>query len=723
MPHTIDNILKPIYFDKFKEFLIGRLNLPAETVDRLKSMTPLQINSLPVNLNVHRHEITKAMSEYLGMSYMEYIDAKDVQKGAISLAFAQSHNVLVAKDKEGQSIFIINNPFDLDLIDTLNKHFGPDCMKKIALADSENIQNIILELQDHPIKVAPVARRRENSAAAAGKESDKNPDERKTDITGIKSEFIVSAANDILKAAVLERASDIHIEPKKGNTVVRLRVDGDLREKSVLDSKEGNMIISRFKALGGMDIAERRKPQDGASEMSIGGSNFKLRLATTSTPHGESLIIRLLQSEVKSKALIDLGMSDSQVKSMTSFSKRSEGLILMVGPTGSGKTTTIYSFLSIIEHGPRSIISVEDPVEYRIPFANQQQVNDKAGVTFESLLKSAVRQDPDVLFIGEVRDPFSAKIAMDFASTGHLTISTLHTTNATTAMFRLERLGISRGTMADALKGIVAQRLIKKLCPHCKRIRPITFKEAELLGNYTNDIPTDIAEPAGCRKCSNTGYYGREGIYEVIDFDKEISEMVRSGEQIYKIREFMRRRGDQMLSDHALHKVRTLTFSLDDIYVNLLIEETRPTITEEEVKTQAVQTPVVNETQRSAYRIMVVEDEPVTQKLIKKILDDTGYSVITAGDGIEALMTLGKGNYDLILSDVSMPNMDGFKLMEMLNQKGVTTPVIFLTMKEDPEDEVKGLELGAVDFIKKPINKNLLLTRIRKILNENRNLI
>ena len=384
---------------------------------------------------------------------MEYIDVNDVQKEAISLVYAQSHNVLVAKDKEGQTIFIINNPFDFDLIDTLKKLFGRDSIKNISLADAETIQNIFLELQDNPIKVAPVAKRRENNTFAASKGSNNNPDEREIDATGIKSEFIVSAANDILKAAVLDRASDIHIEPKKGNTIVRLRVDGDLREKRVLDSKEGNMIISRFKALGGMDIAERRRPQDGASEMRIGGSNFKLRLATTSTPHGESLIVRLLQSEVKPKALNDLGMSESQIKSMTNFSKRSEGLILMVGPTGSGKTTTIYSFLSIIEHGPRSIISVEDPVEYRIPFANQQQVNDKAGVTFESLLKSAVRQDPDVLFIGEVRDPFSAKIAMDFASTGHLTISTLHTTNATTAMFRLERLGVSRGYDGRCLEG------------------------------------------------------------------------------------------------------------------------------------------------------------------------------------------------------------------------------------------------------------------------------
>jgi type II secretory ATPase GspE/PulE/Tfp pilus assembly ATPase PilB-like protein/ActR/RegA family two-component response regulator len=721
MPHTIDNILKPVHFDKFKEFLANRLILSSENKDQLATLTPFQINSLPTYLDIHRHEITKAMSEYLNMPYMDYIDVKDIQKEAISLAFAKSHNVLVARNNEGQTILIINNPFNMDLIDTLRKLFGHDSTKNISLADSETIQNVLLELQNHPVKVVPIAKKREGTTSAASKEINDNPYERQTDTSGIKTEFIVSAANDILKAAVIDRASDIHIEPKKGNTVVRLRIDGDLREKSVLGSKEGNMMISRFKALGGMDIAERRKPQDGASEMSIGGSNFKLRLATTSTPHGESLIIRLLQSEVKPKTLNELGMSDSQIRSMTNFSRRGEGLILMVGPTGSGKTTTIYSFLSIIEHGTRSIISVEDPVEYRIPFANQQQVNDKAGVTFESLLKSAVRQDPDVLFIGEVRDPFSAKIAMDFASTGHLTISTLHTTNATTAMFRLERLGVSRGTMADALKGIVAQRLIKKLCSHCKQIRSISLEEIELLRNYTEDIPTDIAEPVGCPKCKNTGYYGREGIYEVIDFDAEIFEMVRAGEQIYRIREFMRQRGDLMLSEQAIYKVRRLTFSLKDVHENLLAEETKSTVTRQDIKAQTIQPPIGDETPKRIHTIMVVEDEPVTQKLIRKILEDKGYNVVMAGDGIEALMNIGKGNYDLILSDVSMPNLDGFKFIEMLNQKGISTPVIFLTMKEDPEDEVKGLELGAADFIKKPINKNLLLTRIGRILNGERN--
>jgi type II secretory ATPase GspE/PulE/Tfp pilus assembly ATPase PilB-like protein len=194
---------------------------------------------------------------------------------------------------------------------------------------------------------------------------------------------------------------------------------------------------------------------------------------------------------------------------------------MIVGPTGSGKTTTIYSLFSKIDCQTKSLISIEDPVEYIIPFANQQQVNEKVGVTFEALLKSSVRQDPDILYIGEIRDKYSANVAIDFASTGHITVTTMHTSNATTAIFRLERLGIDRGIIADNLLCVIGQRLIKKLCTQCRKIVHISEEEKNMLSSFTNEIPSQVAQPMGCPKCNNTGYYGREGIYEVIKFDHD----------------------------------------------------------------------------------------------------------------------------------------------------------------------------------------------------------
>lgn len=255
-------------------------------------------------------------------------------------------------------------------------------------------------------------------------------------------EAVLRLADRLIARAIADRASDIHIEPKGTETVVRLRVDGDMREIVALKKDTSLMVVSRLKAMAGMDIAERRRPQDGVIEMKVNGQAYKLRIATTATPDGESLIMRVLEPGANAKPLEDLGMTPDQVETMRAMASATQGLILVVGPTGSGKTTTIFSMLSQVDTRSRSLISVEDPVEYRIPFANQQQVNDKAGITFESLLKLAMRQDPDILFLGEVRDPFSAKASMDFASTGHLTISTLHTSNATSAVFRLERLNL-----------------------------------------------------------------------------------------------------------------------------------------------------------------------------------------------------------------------------------------------------------------------------------------
>jgi type IV pilus assembly protein PilB len=249
----------------------------------------------------------------------------------------------------------------------------------------------------------------------------------------IEKRPIVHISNSILYTAVTERASDIHIEPKEKETSVRYRIDGDLQDLYRMKKQTGAMVISRLKALAGLDIAERMRPQDGAVEIMADGRTFKLRLATTSTPNGESLVIRVLEPSAKPKKMSDLGMMDAQVAAMIDLAARRYGLILVVGPTGSGKTTTIYSFLAHVDTRTRSLISVEDPVEYRIPDANQQQVNEKAGVTFDALLKSSVRQDPDILYLGEIRDGFSARISVDFASTGHMTVSTLHTNNATTA--------------------------------------------------------------------------------------------------------------------------------------------------------------------------------------------------------------------------------------------------------------------------------------------------
>lgn len=697
------DIAQTLNFTQFKDFLGMKLNLPLSKREKLSRIKVSEIYSAAKNFNLSAAEIVQYIAQFSGMNYLPAINPASIQLGKLPTPFCQKNNIVPIKDESGRDVFILSNPFDWELLDLLKTSFK-DQPYHLAVTNPSTISSLFID---------------EGLEKVLGEE-DKEMEEQlmmssaQTSEQEIAKHPIISIANSMLSSAVAERASDIHIEPKEEQNVIRFRVDGDLNEMFSIKKRTGAMLISRLKVLANMDIAEKRKPQDGAFTAVIDNKTYILRLATTSTIHGESLIIRLLNAYEKPKDLEQLGMTTDQSRILTNLANRNQGLILVVGPTGSGKTTTIYSILNKIDYKSRSIVSVEDPVEYRIPFINQEQVKEKGKVTFEALLKSVVRQDPDILFLGEIRDNYSATTVMNFASTGHLSVSTLHTTNATTAIFRLERLEIDRGTMADSFIGIVAQRLLKKLCPHCREIVPISEEETKMLSSFITEIPQKVAHPVGCLKCNNTGYYGREGVYEIINFDPELSEMVRSNVPISEMRSFAYKRGDYLISHHALEKLKNFVFPPKDVYEKILVEEVG--LQKLTPKTIVPGMPPGQEKRKEKRRILVVEDDVVTRTLLAKILESEGYTPMLAKDGIDALLHMEKSDYDLILSDVDMPNLDGFKVLEMKDQMGIKTPVIFLTSKSDPEDERRGFELGAMDYIKKPIQREILLLRIKKVV-------
>jgi type II secretory ATPase GspE/PulE/Tfp pilus assembly ATPase PilB-like protein len=730
--------IQPSDFIRFKEFLCAEADLTKEVRFRISNTVPSDIYRVSEGLDIPEETLARYMASFTSLDYVSRINTEDIRLGVLPSAFSKSNHVIAVQYPSGKKSFIISNPFDLELVDTLVNLFRMEGSSIISITPPSNIDSLLgestLKVKDDPLQQAttrPLTDRKSRDALEnVGNGSREKP--------------VTKITNSILNAAVTERASDIHIEPKEEDTLVRFRIDGDLRNAFSLKKLTGVMVISRLKIIGGLDIAEKRKPQDGAFVVDLGGRSFNIRLSTTSTPNGESLVMRLLEPYSEPKKLEELGMLPSQTKTMVRIANKSSGIILIVGATGSGKTTTIYSLLHNVDHEKRSLMSVEDPVEYRMPFVNQQQVNEKAGVTFEALLKTAVRQDPDVLFMGEVRDSFSAKIAINFSSTGHLTITTLHTSNATTAIFRLERLGVERGIMASALLAVVAQKLVKKLCPHCKKVVPVSPEEVNMFRPFTDDIPSMVAHASGCEKCFNTGYIGREGVYEVLELDQQLSDLVSSNVPVSEIREFIRKRGDFLISSHAIHKVKNLIVSPEDIYEKVLAEE----LTEKDIfvgkglpekKSDITGIPAdqtgieknsggerispgesdrnlssLDTTEKPA--VLVVEDDEDTRKLTVHLLEKGGYQVFTADDGVEALLYLGNRRFDLILSDVDMPNLDGFKLLEMMGQKEIGTPVIMLTSRIDSEDEEKGLELGAIDYIKKPFKKELLLLRVKRTL-------
>jgi type IV pilus assembly protein PilB len=717
-PGLVDGRLLNPDFSKFKKYLVDRFaRSDVERQGLLKGKIS-DLYTLAGIIGMTEKDFTKVVAEYLHLPHVTFVDYDNLRTQLLPGEFCRWNLVVPMIDNEGNTAFLLSNPFDWELLDVLKKNPPPDQRLRLVITDPTHIRGLLNRNPDQLKRSAQAAAEwqqpefLEEEGAEIPVSTTVIEDVGPISEADIEQRPVVYVSNNILYTAVMERASDIHIEPKENETVVRYRIDGDLRDIFHLKRQTGTMVISRLKALASLDITERLKPQDGSVEIMVSERKFKLRLATTSTPNGESLIIRVLEPTSKPKDLKELGMTGAQVRTMEDFSTRRYGLILVVGPTGAGKTTTIYSFLSHLDTKSRSLITVEDPVEYRIPNANQQQVNDKAGVTFEALLKSSVRQDPDILYMGEIRDNFSARVSVDFASTGHMAISTLHTNNATTAIFRLERLGVVREVMAEALLGIIAQRLLKKLCPFCKDVRPITKAEAELLSPFTNELPSSVAHPVGCPKCRD-GYSGREGIYEIIAFDQDLLGKIRDGMPISELRDFIHRRGDYLISHHGVEKVKNHIFPVKDVYEKVLVEEIRSPAKGEEAAPARKETP---EQPSGTASILVVEDDPDNQLLISKILTNQGYDVSVAGDGIDALMVLAKKRFDLILSDINMPNLDGFKFLELINQKGIKAPLMFLTARAEEEDEVKGLELGALDYLKKPIKKDALLLRVKKAL-------
>ncbi len=709
--------IQPADFIQFKEDLAGQIPVQPEKMALLAKTPPAKLYAAASQLGLDERRIAQALSAFLKLPYVVQIDRDAIRLGVLPASFCKTHLVVAIREASGENAFVLSNPFDWELLDALKRCAGPGQSLRLLITEPATIGAMFQSAgtgggtPGQPVVTDLPVAEKDQRARMIHVEREHLTEEE------IEKLPVVEIADHILFKAVRGRASDIHVDPKETHSLIRFRVDGDLRNIFSLNATIGGMVISRFKAHAGMDIAERRKPQDGAFAAVIDEKTYKFRMATTSTPSGESVVLRILDADAKPKALGELGMTDEQVRTLTALSNRKQGLVLVVGETGSGKSTTLYSLFSGIDTKTRSLISIEDPVEYAIPFANQQQVNEKAGLTFEAALKSAMRQDPDILFLGEARDPVSTKMLLDFASTGHLTITSMHTSNATSAVFRLERLGITRAAMAETVIGIVAQRLLRKLCHDCKEIAALSTKEREMLAPFTRELPDEVARPRGCPKC-NGGYRGREGVYEVLRFDSEIADMVRTGTPISEIRRVLYRRGAYLISHHAVEKVRQLLCPVDDVFEDVLVEELgllpeAPMPAPAPKPAQVTEAPAVAEGNE---QILIADDDADVQAMLKRYLENQGYGVTIAGDGVDALLYLGKQPFDLILSDLNMPHLDGFKLMEMMTQKGIRTPAIFLTGNSAEQSEQKCLELGAVDFLTKPIKKEVLLLRVKAAL-------
>lgn len=347
---------------------------------------------------------------------------------------------------------------------------------------------------------------------------------------------IVQLVNSMIEQAVRQRTSDIHIEALEKKVRVRYRIDGALHERMTYNIKMLPAIVARLKVVGGMDIAEKRKPQDGRITSFVDGREFDIRVSILPTVYGEKVVMRLTNKNALTRDKAELGFNDHDLKLFDHILMNPHGIILVTGPTGSGKSTTLYTALSELNKEDVNIITVEDPVEANVAGINQVQTNTKAGLTFASALRSILRQDPDIIMIGEIRDEETASIAVQASITGHLVVSTLHTNSAASTITRLADMGLPEYLIADSTVGIIAQRLVRRLCPRCKKKVLANADQLELLG-FGPDEQVEIYEPVGCSSCDNNGFKGRIGVYEIMEVTPKVRKVIAAGEDAEHIKQ------------------------------------------------------------------------------------------------------------------------------------------------------------------------------------------
>jgi len=499
---------------------------------------PVRFGALLVNSNlVSEGDIARALSRQYGLEYVDVNKLSIVSEAlsAIPEDMAKRHLILPVRIENKTLVAVISDPLNIEGVQEMEFSCGMNIHPLIG--DQGAVTEAITYHYKYDASVENITDFFPSAVNI--------PDIEK----GEQSAPIIKLVNLLLTEAVENRASDIHIEPSKDFVVVRFRIDGVLMERTRLSPWVQGPITSRIKILARLNIAEKRLPQDGGFRSRIAGRDIDMRVSTLPVSVGEKTVIRILDQSHTTALLEDLGLSEKDYVRMQTLIQRKKGIILVTGPTGSGKTTTLYAMINKIKSGMINIVTVEDPVEYNIQGINQVQVRSDIGLTFARCLRSILRQDPDVILIGEIRDEETAEIAFRAAMTGHLVLSTLHTNDAVSTITRLVDIGIPRYIIASTVIGILSQRLVRRLCPACKK----TGEDNSYL-------------PQGCYLCNRTGYHGRVGVFEVFTITPGIRETIVSGGQEGAIKDAAAGQGIDNLLDDAFDKVKKGVTTPEEVY-------------------------------------------------------------------------------------------------------------------------------------------------------------
>ena len=554
---------------------------------------------------------------------------------------------------------------------------------------------------------------------------------------------VVRLANFILRDAVRSRASDIHLEPGRGEGTVRFRIDGVMRVHMRMPMRAMHRVISRVKVIARLDIADRLRPQDGRARVMVEGRTVELRVSTVPTREAEKAVLRVL-AQSGSQRVSEIHLPQDDVPLIEKLVRHRDGIVIVTGPTGSGKTTTLYAIVRELANGEVNIMTVEDPVEYEIPGITQMQVEPRRNVTFSTALRAILRQDPDVILVGEIRDLDTAQVALQASMTGHLVLGTLHTNHAAGAVARLADLGVDRPSLAGTLRGVIAQRLVRRLCPDCATPVGDQLTEAErLLADRFGVKPKLRA--VGCINCGQTGYLGRVPVTEVMLVGPELADIVR-GAAATEIEKVAHAGGMRTLRDSALARAASGETTLEEVE-RVLGERAADATTAASADTAApvpqsapatasappgredkarrrgnkerTQSPAAPDSAQDGARVLVVDDDPVHRRLACRALERAGFEVDEASSGAAALEKVGTGEaFSLIVADLNMPGLGGREVVACLRALPRTAGVSIMvaTSEDGAATEAQLIEAGADDYVRKPLEPARFVARVRAAL-------
>ena len=534
--------------------------------------------------------------------------------------------------------------------------------------------------------------------------------------------------NIVLHEAIRQRASDIHIQPTAGQGIVRYRVDGVLRTGLQMPLPVLERMISRIKIIGDLDITDRRRPQDGRARIVVERSKYDLRISTVPTRKAEKAVVRILSTQGWA-SLADTRIVEDHLEKIRGGLSHRHGIFVVTGPTGSGKTTTLYGALKSVATEDINIMTVEDPVEYELPGLTQIQVDDKQGMTFASALRAILRQDPDVVFVGEIRDGETAEVAAQASLTGHLVLATLHTNDAVGSIRRFIDLGLDAGTLGETLRGALAQRLVRGVCPHCAEAvsGSLTSHEDALVGRFGR---SPVVRAMGCDRCAGQGYVGRLPVTEFISITPDLVRMVLDGASPFELQQQAIRDGMRPLIESALDRMAAGETTLEEV-VRVIGSADGPRTASDadtpgaesgedspEAAAGSVETarpdPAEDPDEETAH-VLVVDDDRTNCVIVRGVLEAQGHRVSEASDGNEALARLTRGErFSLIVLDLDMPMLGGREVLAAIRSSLAThaLPVIVMTGSSDPDSEIEMMEQVADDYVRKPIEPRRFLARV-----------